>query len=170
MTAAHRSRSIAVLAAGLIAAACGRKAQPSLAAICAGARAEARVVATVDHVRGPGGPALTSLQGTRFELRFTFLAPAPGSPGGDAAATCAHDRGTATFTGEIPDPVRNATSREGTASWELQGDSVLLDLNPRVRDSNVFVTFRLDGGRGHWGLSTFAGEIAGGAVERAPQR
>jgi hypothetical protein len=76
--------------------------------------------------------------------------------------------GSASFSRDIPAAIRAATSAASVASWRVEGDTVLLDLNPHVRDSNVFVTLPLVGGRGHWGLSTFAGEVAGGHTEPAP--
>jgi hypothetical protein len=161
-------RPAAALIAGLVGTACTRRALPALAALCAGGSASARVVATLDHVRGPAGPALAALQDSSFPIAFTFIAPDSASRGADSsAASCSGTRGLATFTGALPEPLRNAASADGRASWQVQQDSVLIDLNPRVRDSNVFLTLPLHGGRGHWGLSTFAGEVAGGHTDPA---
>jgi hypothetical protein len=70
--------------------------------------------------------------------------------------------GTASFKGDIPEPLRNATEPGGTATWRVEGDTVLLDLNPKSRDNNLMMVVPLAGGTGHWGLSTFAGEVARG--------
>ena len=166
---AYRRRSGAVLFATLLGAACAHRTQPDLAALCAGGSASARVVATLDHVRGPAGPGLAALQDSSFRIDFTFLAldDANRASGGGAAG-CTDTHGTATFSGALPEPVRHAASAEGNATWRVQDDSVLVDLNPHVRDSNVFLTLPLRGGRGHWGLSTFAGEVAGGHTDPAP--
>lgn len=167
MTNARLARTLIAIAAPLVAA-CARQAPATLSALCAGQRGEARVVATVDFVRGPGGAALTSLQGTRFALTFAFAPPGDSGDAGPGSSTgCNGVHGSATFGGTIPDAIRHAASANGEASWRVQDDSVLLDLNPRVRDSNVFLTLPLRGGGGHWGLSTFAGEVAGGATEPA---
>jgi hypothetical protein len=123
----------------------------------------------VDHVRGTAGPALAGLEGTRFELRFDFAVPTALSDTSPASKQgCDGAVGSASFSRDIPAAIRAATSAASVASWRVEGDTVLLDLNPHVRDSNVFVTLPLVGGRGHWGLSTFAGEVAGGHTEPAP--
>ena len=164
----HWRRKAAPLA-GLIVTACTSSTPPVLAALCTGGNASARVVATLDHVRRPAGPALAALQGSSFQIGFTFVAPDSASHASKASGpACSGSHGTATFSGAIPEPVRNAASADGRASWQVQDDSVLIDLNPRVRDSNVFLTLPLHGGRGHWGLSTFAGEVAGGHTDLAP--
>jgi len=161
--------ALASAAASLIVGSCAPRNPPRLADLCGGANAEARVVAVVDQVRGPGGPALAGLEGTRFELRFEFSPPtAVADANATAGKDCDGATGSASFTRDIPAAIRAATSSASVASWRIQGDTVLLDLNPRVRDSNVFFSLPLDGGRGHWGLSTFAGEVAGGHTEPAP--
>jgi hypothetical protein len=170
MTSIRRPRAAATLAAGiLLASGCARNSPPDLDALCDRGRAEANIRATVDHLRGPAGPALAALEGARFDVRLTFFAPTDsGAATSNGPTACTGTHGAATFSGEIPAAIRNATSAAGAATWRVEGDSVLLDLNPRVRDSNVFLTLPLDGGRGHWGLSTFAGEVAGGHTEPAP--
>lgn len=159
----------AVVAAALSATSCARTAAPPLSALCGGRPARADIIAVVDQVRGPGGPALAGLQGTRFDIRLEFSPPtSPDSAGEPAAAGCSGRSGSASFSRDIPARILASTSPASVASWRVEGDTILLDLNPRVRDSNVFVALPLDGGRGHWGLSTFAGEVAGGHTEPAP--
>ena len=169
MANARHPRRLAALALALVAAACARTPPATLAALCAGGRGAAQVVATVDFVRGPGRPALASLEGSRFELTFAFAAPGDSRRDDEGSAPgCNGTNGTATFTGALPEAIGHAASAQGEATWRVQDDSVVLDLNPRVRDSNIFLTLPLRGGRGHWGLSTFAGEVAGGATDSAP--
>jgi hypothetical protein len=168
MSSARHRRLVAALALGLGTASCARKTPATLAAVCAGGRGAAHVVATVDFVRGPGGPALASLKGSEFELTLAFARGDPRRADDGSARDCAGTRGSATFSGALPEAIGHAASAQGETSWRVQDDSVLLDLNPRVRDSNVFLTLPLHGGRGHWGLSTFAGEVAGGATRSAP--
>ena len=48
--------------------------------------------------------------------------------------------------------------------WRVEGDTVFLDLNPKSRDNNLMMVLPIHGGRGHWGLSTFAGEVALSAI------
>ena len=150
----------ALLLGAAAALGCARKPVPTLAPLCSGATATAHVAATIDTIRPPAGPELAAAKGSRFELRFTFAAAKAGA----AAAGCPGTAGTAAFTGSLPVPIRTATAAAGMASWRIETDSVLLDLNPGARDNNVFVVLPLHGGRGHWGLSTFAGEVAGGAT------
>ncbi|HET9004110.1 MAG TPA: hypothetical protein VFN39_08965 [Gemmatimonadaceae bacterium] len=144
--------------------ACAPKQPPTLAALCSGGTATARIAATIDTTRPPAGPELAAAKGTRFELTFTFAAPA--TRGADSH--CTGTAGTAIFSGALPERLRPATSSVGRASWRIDGETVLLDLNPGTRDNNVFVALPLNGGRGHWGLSTFAGEVAAGGTAFLP--
>lgn len=157
-------RGSPILVAAALSLACAPKQPPTLAALCSGGTATAHVAATIDTTRPPAGPELAAAKGTRFELTFTFAAPA--SRGTDS--TCTGTAGTATYSGTLPDRIRTATSPVGQASWRIDGETVLLDLNPGTRDNNVFVALPLNGGRGHWGLSTFAGEIAAGGTALLP--
>lgn len=160
--AVRPSRRVAGLLFGTaLALACGPKKAPTLAALCAGSATAAHVTATIDTTRPPAGPELAALRGSRFEVDIAFSAAA--SPATDAG--CTGTTGTATFTGTLPDRIRGATSASGSATWRIEGDTVLLDLNPGTRDNNVFLVLPLRGRRGHWGLSTFAGEVAGGSAE-----
>lgn len=157
-------RARALLLGAVVAVACARKPAPTLAPLCSGGTPTAHIAATIDTTRPPAGPELAAAKGSRFELRFTFAAPSTRATGGGCTGTA----GTATFTGTLPDGIRTATSPAGSASWRVEGDTVLLDLNPGARDNNVFVVLPLHGGRGHWGLSTFAGEVAAGATAFLP--
>ena len=163
------ARTGALLLAAALSLACARKAPPTLAALCLGGTATAHVAATIDTTRPPAGPELAAAKGTRFELtlvfpaiEFTAVEPR------DAESSCNGSAGTATFTGTLPDRIRTATSPAGQATWRIDGETVLLDLNPGTRDNNVFVALPLNGGRGHWGLSTFAGEVAAGGTTVLP--
>ena len=168
MTLSPRRRLLrhapALLFGAAAALACAPKPRPTLAPLCAGSTATAHVAATVDTTRPPAGPELAAAKGSRFELRFTFAAPSARGTG----TGCIGTAGTAAFTGTLPDRIRTATSPAGQATWRIEGDTVLLDLNPGARDNNVFVVLPLHGGRGHWGLSTFAGEVAAGATSFLP--
>lgn len=167
MTIPHRPRprrASALLLVVVGALACAPKPAPTLTSLCSGSTAAAHIAATIDTTRPPAGPELTAARGTRFELRLSFAAPsAPATAPG-----CAGTAGTATFTGTLPERIRSATSQAGSATWRIDGDTVLLDLNPGTRDNNVFVALPLHGGRGHWGLSTFAGEVASGSATALP--
>jgi hypothetical protein len=155
------TRVSAVLFGTALALACAPKKAPTLAALCAGSATTAHITATIDTTRPPAGPELAAARGTRFELDFAFTAAA--APPSEAG--CTGTTGTATFTGTLPDRIRGATSASGRATWRIEGDTVLLDLNPGTRDNNIFLVLPLQSGRGHWGLSTFAGEVAGGGAE-----
>ena len=165
----HRAMLGALAVMAISAGACGRARTVTLNGLCNGAPAEANIAATVDRVSGPGGPALSELRGTRFTLRISLFAAADTaiSPAGGGGG-CAASSGLATFAGDLPDRIRTATSASSAATWRIERDTVLLDLNPRARDNNVFVVLPLAGTRGHWGLSTFAGEVAGGHTEPVP--
>ncbi|MFL5561291.1 MAG: hypothetical protein ACJ79K_07455 [Gemmatimonadaceae bacterium] len=165
-----RSATLGALTAVAVAsAACARARPATLNGLCNGAPGDAHIAAWVDRVTGPGGPALSALRGTRFVLRISLFAVAEAGTSPTAGhAGCSGTSGAATFSGDIPDRLRTATSAASAATWRIEGDTVLLDLNPRVRDNNVFVVLPLDGTRGHWGLSTFAGEVAGGRTEPIP--
>lgn len=154
----------AVLLAAAVALACAPKPAPTLAPLCSAGTGAAHVAATIDTTRPPAGPELTAAKGSRFELRITFAAASTRPTG----TGCTGTAGTAAFTGSLPDRIRTATSPAGGATWRIEGDTVVLDLNPGARDNNVFVVLPLNGGRGHWGLSTFAGEVAGGGTAFLP--
>ena len=153
-----------ILLAAAAALACTPKKAPTLEPLCAARTVTTRISASIDTVRPPAGPELTAARGTRFELRLTFAPPTARA----SAAECSGTSGNALFAGTLPDRIRTATSSANTASWRVDGDTILVDLNPGTRDNNVFVVLPLRGGRGHWGLSTFAGEVAGGATAFIP--
>ena len=159
----------ALVLAAAVAIACAPQKPPTLTSLCFGGTATARVAATVDTTRPPASPELTAAKGSRFELTIAFPAVefTALEPRG-AESSCNGSTGTATFKGSLPDRIRTATSAAGHATWRIDGDTVLLDLNPGTRDNNVFVALPLNGGRGHWGLSTFAGEVAAGATAFLP--
>ena len=140
------------------------RAPETLAAVCAGRKTTQQVDATIDTVMPPAGPELGVLRGRGFSIKLTFV---PGLATGAAAGIggasgCDGKMGTAAFEGDIPEPLRNATEPGGAATWRVEGDTVLLDLNPKSRDNNLMMVLPLAGGTGHWGLSTFAGEVARG--------
>ena len=152
----------AVLLAPLVFA-CRRDAE-TLAPLCAGRETTHRVDLTIDTVMPAAGPALGVLKGRTFAVQLTFVpGPAMGVAAGTGGASgCEGKMGTATFTGDVPEPLRTATDPGGSATWRVEGDMVFLDLNPKSRDNNLMMALPLAGGAGHWGLSTFAGEVARG--------
>ena len=157
-------RGAAIAAAVLWSAACSPKSDPLATPLCGNRAATAAIDLRIDTVLPAAGPALADERGTRFRLVIAFAAPAPATT---AAADCSARTGTASFAGELPAGLRNAASATGEASWQIARDSVMLDLNPRARDNNIFVVLPLRGGRGHWGLSTFIGQVASGSAETA---
>ena len=164
--ASTRSRATVALVAATaafvsLAASCGNRTDATLTGLCDGREATHRVEAVVDTVLPFAGAALADLKGQRFELRFTFAPPAPTGPTA-GTAECQGAMGTARFAGELPEKLRSATASDGSAGWRIEGDTILVDLNPRARDNNLVMSLPLAGGRGHWALSTFAGEVARG--------
>ena len=149
-----------------LASACSRPGDsPDLAPLCAGREVTHRVDATIDTVLPHGGDALAAAKGRHIAIRLTFHpAAATGPAAGGGASGCDGRMGNATFKGDVPEPLRNATERGGAATWRVEGDTVILDLNPQTRDNNLMMVLPIGGGRGHWGLSTFAGEAARGAT------
>ena len=135
-----------------------------LMTLCAGNQVTHDISATIDTVLGPGGAALASMRGRAFAISLTFVpGPATGAAAGTGGTTgCEGRMGTASFTADMPEPLRNATERGGSATWRVEGDTVIVDLNPRTRDNNLMLVLPIQGGVGHWGLSTFAGEVARG--------
>ncbi|NUO64116.1 MAG: hypothetical protein HOQ12_14150 [Gemmatimonadaceae bacterium] len=146
-----------------IAASCGTHGDQTLTGLCEGRTATHRVEAVVDTILPFGGAALAELQGKHFVLRLTFSPPAPTGPTA-GTAECQGAMGSARFAGELPERLRGATAADSTAGWRIDGDTILVDLNPRARDNNLVMSLPLAGGRGHWALSTFAGEVARGAT------
>ena len=160
---------LALPAAVAAAVACAARQEPSLASLCSGSSATATVEATIDTTRPPAGAALTAAKGERFTMHFTFT-PAGGDAALVPAGDCTGRTGTATTAADLPAMIRNASSSSRHATWRIEDDTILLDLNPGTRDNNIFVAIPLHGGRGHWGLSTIAGEVASGATTTLPQR
>ena len=136
----------------------------TLAPLCAGRETTHQVDLTIDTVMPAAGPALGVLRGRTFAIQLTFVpGPATGAAAGTGGASgCEGKMGTATFSGDIPEPLRTATDTGGSATWRVEGDMVFLDLNPKSRDNNLMTVLPLGGGAGRWGLSTFAGEVARG--------
>jgi hypothetical protein len=158
--------AVGVLVAGL-ATACSRPGDSrDLAPLCAGHEVTQRVDATVDTVLPNGGTGLATARGRHFAIRLSFQpSPATGPAAGTGGANACDGRmGTATFKGDVPQQLRSATSADNTATWRIEGDTVILDLNPKTRDNNLMLVLPLAGGKGHWGLSTFAGEVARGTT------
>ena len=161
-----RASTVCIAAAAAfasLAASCGTRTDATLTGLCEGREATHRVEAVVDTVLPFGGPALADLRGQRFTLRFTFAPPAPTGPAA-GTAECQGAMGTARFGGDLPEKLRGATAQDSTAGWRIEGDTILVDLNPHARDNNLVMSLPLAGGRGHWALSTFAGEVARGVA------
>ena len=153
---------LAALLMPAVTLACG---QPeTLAALCAGRETKQRVDVTIDTVMPPAGAELGVLRGRSFAIRLTFVpGPATGAAAGTGGVSgCDGKMGTASFDGDIPEPLRNATEQGGAATWRVEANTVLVDLNPKSRDNNLMLVLPLGGGAGRWGLSTFAGEVARG--------
>ena len=136
----------------------------TLAALCAGRETAQRIDVTIDTVMPSAGPALGVLKGRAFAIQLRFVpGPATGAAAGTGGASgCDGKMGAATFSGDVPEPLRNATDAGGAATWRVEGDVAFLDLNPKSRDNNLLLVLPLSGAAGHWGLSTFAGEVARG--------
>ena len=146
-----------------VAFACRRDAE-TLAPLCAGRETTHRIDVTIDTVMPAAGAALSALKGRTFAIQLSFIpGPATGAAAGTGGASgCEGKMGTATFSGDVPEPLRTATDPSASATWRVEGDLVFLDLNPKSRDNNLMMVLPLGGGAGHWGLSTFAGEVARG--------
>ena len=155
----------AIVAAVLWSAACSPKSEPLVTPLCGNRGATAAVDLSIDTVLPTAGPTLAAERGTEFRLVIAFAAPAPAKA---VAADCSARAGTASFAGQMPAGLRTAGSATGEASWQIARDSVMVDLNPRARDNNIFVVLPLRGGRGHWGLSTFIGQVASGSADPDP--
>ena len=137
-----------------------------LTPLCAGQEVTQRVDATVDTVLPNGGTGLATARGRHFAIRLSFQpSPATGPAAGTGGPNACDGRmGSATFKGDVPEQLRSATSSDNAATWRIEGDTVILDLNPKTRDNNLMLVLPLAGGKGHWGLSTFAGEVARGVT------
>ena len=153
----------AALAFAALAATCAQHNDPTLTGLCEGRGATQRVDASVDTVLPHAGAALGALEGRHFALRLAF-SPPPATGPAAGTSECQGAMGEAKFSGDLPDPLRGGASRDGTAAWRIEGDTVLVDLNPKARDNNVVMSLPMRGGRGHWALSTFAGEAVRGAA------
>ena len=136
----------------------------TLAPLCAGRETTQRVDVTIDTVMPPADQALSVLKGRTFAVELTFVpGPATGAAAGTGGASgCDGKMGAGRFSGDVPDPLRNATDQGGSFTWRVESNVVFVDLNPRTRDNNVVMSLPLAGGEGQWGLSTFAGEVARG--------
>jgi hypothetical protein len=150
----------------LLAASCGPKNDQTLSALCERREAVQRIDASVDTILPHAGTGLAAVRGRHFALRLTFT-PAPVTGPAAGTAECEGVIGEARFSGDLPLPLRNAAASNDTAGWRIDGDTVLVDLNPRARDNNLVMSVPLRGGGGHWALSTFAGEVVRGRLTTA---
>lgn len=166
-TARVHPRAAALLAGiaafGSLAASCRGRNDPSLTGLCEGRVATRRVESTVDTILPYAGTGLAGLKGKHFSLRLEFSLPPTTGP---AAGTseCQGAMGEARFSGDLPAQLRTAAAENGVAGWRIEGDTILVGLNPRARDNNLVISLPLAGGRGHWSLGTFAGEVARGSA------
>jgi hypothetical protein len=155
--------SLCAAALATLAASCGRRGEPTLGGLCEGREATQRVDATADTVLPFAGQGMVPMKGRHFALRITFSPPAPTGPTA-GTSECNGAMGEAHFSGDLPEPIRGAAAADNTAGWRIDGDTVLVDLNPRARDNNLVMSLPVRGGRGHWALSTFAGEVVRGVT------
>jgi hypothetical protein len=148
-----------ILAVLLAAAACQRpETTPALGALCRGADVEAPLRLVVDSIRPTAGAAAADLAGKAYDVTLAFRA-------GEPREECAQRTGRVAFEGPLPDALASAMAADRVGLWRIAGDSVAVDLNPSARDNNLTLVLPMSGGPGHWGWSTFAGEVLRGRAE-----
>lgn len=142
--------------------ACGGDELP-LVPVCQGRPATVEVRATIDTVLRFGSETLRAEQGGSFEVKLELRpAPATGPAAGTGATPCDGKLGEGRFSGDIPDPVRVAVDRGGKLTWRIEGEIMIVDMNPDARDNNLVLILHTDGAEGQLGMSGFAGETARG--------
>ena len=144
-------------------AACGGDELP-LIPVCQGRAASVEVRATIDTVLRFGSETLRAEQGTSFDVELELKpAPATGPAAGSGINPCDGKLGEGRFNGEdLPDPVRTAVDRRGRLTWRIEGEIMIVDMNPDARDNNLVLILHTDGAEGQLGMSGFAGETARG--------
>jgi hypothetical protein len=149
-----------VAALALLPLACAHRTSSRLADLCEGGDVATRVVLVIDSVAAVGGADLARLRGDRFDVLvnlFNQLEP----------RGCADRSGEASIdVGDLPDELGSAASKSGSAHWRVDSLSVVVELNPGVRDNNLTFSLPLDGSDGHWTLSRFPGVVAEGRLLR----
>ncbi|HET7586147.1 MAG TPA: hypothetical protein VFK13_14640 [Gemmatimonadaceae bacterium] len=138
--------------------ACATSGTSRVSGVCERSTVVQHVVLVVDSVSPRAGPELVPLQGDRVNLTLTLL------PDRDPLHHCPDVSGPAAWSGELPDVLRTGAGDSAQAAWRIEGDAVAMNLNPGVFDNNLLITLPLSGEVGHWGLSTFVGEVVGGRV------
>jgi hypothetical protein len=151
--------SLALL--GLVAA-CGGDEFP-LVPVCQGRAASVEVRATIDTVLRHASETLRGEQGTSFDVELELKpAPASGPAAGTGLNPCDGKLGEGRFKGDLPDPVRTTVDRQGRLTWRIEGEIMIVDMNPDARDNNLVLILHTDGAEGQLGMSGFAGETARG--------
>ena len=143
-------------------AACGGDELP-LVPVCQGRPATVEVRATIDTVLRHGSETLRAEQGSSFDVELELKpAPATGPAAGTGLTPCDGKLGDGRFKGDLPDPVRTAVDRQGRLTWRIEGEIMIVDMNPDARDNNLVLILHTDGAEGQLGMSGFAGETARG--------
>lgn len=126
-----------------------------LTALCDGRSVAQRVTIVVDSVATHASPAVQQIHGRRAELLLTLTTET-------GIGRCVDQSGVATWAGEIPPALEQATDPDRRLEWRIEGENVVVAFNPRVADNNLGMALPLRGGIGRWSLSGFAGELASG--------
>ena len=158
----RRALSLLLLPLAASLGACGGDELP-LVPVCHGRPTTVEVRATIDTVLRFGSETLRAEQGGGFEIKLDLKpAPATGAAAGTGLTPCDGKLGEGRFSGDLPDPVRVAVDRRGRLTWRIEGEIMIVDMNPDARDNNLVLILHTDGAEGQLGMSGFAGETARG--------
>jgi hypothetical protein len=143
----------------LLAAGCAPRTATQLTALCDGRNVAQRLTLVVDSVAEAATPSVQQMLGRRSHIVLTLMNEV-------GAATCGEQSGLATWSGQLPGPLEQASDPDRRLEWRVEGTDVVVQFNPMVMDHNLGMALPLRGGVGRWSLSGFAGELASGRVLR----
>lgn len=139
----------------LLAVSCAPRMARQLTALCDGRDVSHGVTIIVDSVVPHASAAVQQVLGRRANLVLTMMTET-------RIGRCEDQSGVATWAGEIPAVLEQATDPDRRLEWRIEGEDVVVAFNPRMADNNLGVALPLRGGIGRWSLSGLSGELASG--------
>jgi hypothetical protein len=145
---------LSVLAAPL---GCTPHVSAALGDLCTGSVVRQERTLVLDTVSTAATATLAALAGRRYRIALR-LAPIV------TPRDCGNASGEANYDAHLPPELAAGVATDGTPTWLLLGPEIVVDFNPAIANRRLEIRLPLDGGTGHWTLTSPAGELAGGRV------
>lgn len=136
---------------------CAPHVSATLGDLCMGGVVRQDRTLVLDTVSTTATTTLAALAGQRYHivLRLTPLV---------TPRDCGNASGEATYDAHLPPELLAGVATHATPTWLLLGTEMVVDFNPTIANRSLEIRLPLDGGTGHWTLTSPAGELAGGRV------